>query len=138
MQDVKDLSADALVGVYRGLRESISEQEEAFKQEIGRLKEKLEVVSNAILDICNAQNADGIKTANGTVTRRVVQRYWTTDWESMYKFIKEVDAPYLLEQRIHNTNMKQYLEDNPDTLPVGLQIDRKYAITVRKPTATKE
>jgi hypothetical protein len=52
----------------------------------------------------------------------------------MYQFIKEQDAPFLLEQRIHNGNMRQFLEDNPDTLPMGLNADTKYAITVRKPT----
>jgi hypothetical protein len=41
---------------------------------------------------------------------------------------------HLLEQRIHNGNMRNYLEDNPDVLPVGLNADTKYAITVRKPT----
>jgi hypothetical protein len=30
----------------------------------------------------------------------------------MYQFIKEHDAPFLLEQRIHNGNLKQFLADN--------------------------
>jgi len=67
-------------------------------------------------------------------TRRVTQRYWTTDWDTLYKFIRENDAPFLLEQRIHNGNMKQFLEENPEAFPAGLQCDRKYAVTVRKPT----
>jgi hypothetical protein len=52
----------------------------------------------------------------------------------MYKFIAENDAYHLLEKRIHNTNMKEFLEENPDALPIGLQSDRKYAVSVRKPT----
>jgi hypothetical protein len=53
----------------------------------------------------------------------------------MYQFISENDAPFLLEQRIHNSNMRQFLEDNPDKLPIGLQNERKYTVQVRKPTA---
>jgi hypothetical protein len=53
----------------------------------------------------------------------------------MYRFIGENDAPFLLEQRIHNTNMRQFLEDNPEKFPAGLQNERKYAVQVRKPTA---
>ena len=87
-----------------------------------------------LLKICNEQNLDSLRTPEGTVTRRVKSRYWTTDWDQMYKFIKENDAPFLLEQRIHNGNMKQFLEENPDQHPAGLQIDSKYAIVVRKPT----
>jgi len=128
---------DELVRVYRKIRDTIEEKEEAFKAEISGLKEQLEAVGNALLETCNRQNADSIKTQHGTITRGVRERYWTTDWGSLYDFIKENDAPFLLEQRIHNGNMKQFLEENPEAFPAGLQCDRKYAITVRKPTAKK-
>lgn len=128
---------DELVRVYRKIRDTIEEKEDAFKAEISGLKEQLEAVGNALLETCNRQNADSIKTQHGTITRGVRERYWTTDWGSLYDFIKENDAPFLLEQRIHNGNMKQFLEENPEAFPAGLQCDRKYAITVRKPTAKK-
>lgn len=130
----EDLPADKLVKVYRKIRDVINEKEEAHKTEIGGLKEQLDAVAAKLLEICNTQNLDSLRTPEGTVTRRAVTRYWTNDWESMYQFIKEQDAPFLLEQRIHNGNMKQFLEENPDTLPIGLNADTKYAVTVRKPT----
>jgi len=128
------LPADRLVKVYRKIRDAINEQEEAHKTAIAVLKEQLDAISAKLLEICNAQNMDSLRTPEGTVTRRAVTRYWTNDWESMYGFIKEHDVPHLLEQRIHNGNMRQYLEDNPETLPIGLNADTKYAVTVRKPT----
>lgn len=135
MAEIKDLPVDQLVLIYRKIRDEVEAREEAFKNEIGALKEQLETVGSALLDICNQQNADSIKTQNGTISRRISQRYWTTDWEILYRFIKENDAPFLLEQRIHNGNMKQFLEENPEAFPAGLQCDRKYAVTVRKPTS---
>lgn len=132
--DIDALTADKLVGVYRKIRAVIDEKEAEHKETITALKEQLDAVSSKLLEICNEQNLDSLRTPVGTVTRRVVTRYWTSDWEQMYQFIKNHDAPYLLEQRIHNGNMRQFLEDNPDTLPVGLNADTKYAITVRKPT----
>jgi predicted secreted Zn-dependent protease len=131
---MKDVPVDELVRIYRKIREAIETREEAFKEEVSALKGHLDTVSDALLSLCNEQNADSIKTKNGTISRRINQRYWTTDWESMYRFIRENDSPFLLEQRIHNGNMKQFLEENPDAFPAGLQCDRKYAITVRKPT----
>jgi hypothetical protein len=128
------LPADKLVKVYRKIRDTINEKEEAHKAEIATLKEQQDKVSAALLEICNSQNVDSLRTAEGTVSRRAATRYWTNDWESMYRFIKEQDAPFLLEQRIHNGNMKQFLEDNPETLPIGLNADTKYIINVRKPT----
>lgn len=130
----QELPLDQLVAVYRKIREAIELKDEAYKAEVGVLKEKLDKVGGALLDACNRQNADSIKTPQGTISRRVNQRYWTTDWETLYKFIQENDAPFLLEQRIHNGNMKQFLEENPEAFPAGLQCERKYAITVRKPT----
>ena len=131
----ENLPADKLVKVYRKIRDAINEKEEAHKTEISGLKEQLDAVAAKLLEICNTQNLDSLRTPEGTVTRRAVTRYWTNDWESMYQFIKEQDAPFLLEQRIHNGNMKQFLEENPDTLPIGLNADTKYAVTVRKPTS---
>ncbi|MFN9899247.1 MAG: hypothetical protein ACK55Z_10740, partial [bacterium] len=58
--------------------------------------------------------------------------YWTNDWESLHKFIRENQAMELLERRIHQTNMKQFLEENPDMHPAGLQRDREYQITIRR------
>jgi len=130
-----DMKADALVLAYRKIRGAIHEKEEAYKAEIAELKAQQDTLSDALLALCNDQNLDSIRTPAGTVTRTVSSRYWTNDWESMYEFIRENDALYLLEQRLHNGNMKQFLADNPDDLPVGLQADTKYVVRVRKPTA---
>jgi hypothetical protein len=132
--DGETLPADKLVKVYRKIRDAINEKEEAHQAEIAALKEQQDKVSAALLEICNSQNVDSLRTAEGTVSRRAATRYWTNDWESMYRFIKEQDAPFLLEQRIHNGNMRQFLEENPETLPIGLNADTKYVISVRKPT----
>lgn len=128
------LPVEKLVAAYRKIRAAIAEEEEAFEAKVADLKEKLEVVSKELLDFCNDQNIDSIRTPAGTLSRRVQSRYWTTDWEQMYKFIEEHNAPFLLEKRLHNGNVKQFLEENPDVLPVGLQVDNKYVVHVRKPT----
>ena len=130
---MQDMKADALVLAYRKIRDAINEKEEAHKAEVTELKAQQDLVSDALLALCNEQNLDSIRTPAGTVTRTVNTRYWTNDWESMHKFIKEHDALHLMEQRIHNGNMKQFLEENPDTLPVGLNADTKYVVRVRKP-----
>ena len=130
-----NVSVEDMVVAYRKIRDAISEKEEQHKTEIASLKEQLDLVANSLLEVCNEQNADSIRTPAGTVSRRINTRFWTTDWEAMYQFIKEQDAPFLLEQRIHNGNMKQFLEENPDLLPIGLQADRKFVVNVRKPTA---
>lgn len=130
-----ELTIDELVSIYLKIRTAIEAKEEQHKAELQELKDQFDVVGNKLLEICNEQNMDSIRTPVGTISRRVSSRYWTSDWDSMYQFIKNNDAPFLLEQRIHNTNMRQFLEDNPDKFPAGLQNERKYTVQVRKPTA---
>ena len=128
------LPVEKLVAAYRKLRAAIAEEEEIFEAKVADLKEKLDYVSKELLEFCNDQNVDSIRTPAGTLSRRVESRYWTTDWDQMYSFIEKHNAPFLLEKRLHNGNVKQFLEENPDALPVGLQVDNKYVVHVRKPT----
>lgn len=128
------IPVEKLVAAYRKLRDTIAEEEKAHEERIAPLKEKMELVSAELLNFCNDQNVDSVRTPAGTVSRRVQTRYWSTDWERFYQFIEDNAAFHLLEKRIHNGNMKQFLEENPDVLPVGLQADNKYVVYVRKPS----
>lgn len=137
MDDVEnkvETDLNTMVSVYLKLRDAIETKEEEHKAELQALKEEFDAVGSHLLSLCNEQNIDSIKTPVGTISRRISTRYWTSDWDSMYQFIKEHDAPFLLEQRIHGSNMREFLEDNPDVLPAGLQAERKYTVQVRKPT----
>lgn len=127
-------ATDTLVAIYLKIRDTKVAKEEAHKAEMAALEEQLDIVAGELLEVCNDNNADTIRTSLGTVSRRVKERYWCSDWESMHNFIIEQQAPYLLEQRVHTGNMKQFLEENPNLHPIGLQAERKYIIQVRKPT----
>jgi hypothetical protein len=50
----------------------------------------------------------------------------------MHKFILENKMPELLERRISQTTMKQLLDENPDLMPPGVNIDSRYAVTIRR------
>jgi hypothetical protein len=128
-----EVSINKLVKVYLKIRNAIDEKETQHKEELASLKEQFGIVGQSLLNLCKEQNLDSIRTPVGTVSRRISTRYWTSDWDSMYRFISEHDAPFLLEQRIHGTNMKEFLEANPEAFPMGMQADRSYTVQVRKP-----
>lgn len=132
MQD--EFNLEETVKVYIKLRDAVDELREKQKQEMEELEAKKEIVSNALLEFCNSQNLDSVKTKEGTLSRRVSTRFWTTDWEAMSRVIIEHNAVQLLERRIHQGNMKQFLEEYPEAFPAGLQSDNKYTIQVRRPT----
>jgi sugar phosphate isomerase/epimerase len=127
-----DVSAEKLADIYVKIRDARSALKEKFESEDAVLKEQLDLVAEKMMNLCQEIDADSIRTPAGTIIRKVDTRYWTTDWESMYQFVEEHNAFPLLEKRIHQTNMKQFLEEHPDLLPAGLQADSKYTIVVRR------
>lgn len=126
--------ASRLVRAYIKMRDAKAELKSKFDGEISRLDEQMDMVETALLALCKSTGQDGGRTDHGTFTRTVKTRYWTSDWQSMYSFIKEHNALELLEQRVAQGNMKTFLRENPDKLPAGLNVDSKYSITVRRPT----
>jgi hypothetical protein len=123
---------DKLVEVYIKIRDARDEVRREAEKKEADLNEQLEVVSQQILEVCKQTGADSIKTKHGTAMRGVKSRFWTNDWEKFYEFMSEQKEFGLLEKRIHQTNMKQFLEENPDMHPAGLNVERTYAITVRR------
>ena len=126
------MDATKLVSAYIKMRDAKDALTREYEAKINEVKEQMELVEQALLEICKETGQDGGKTAYGTFSRTVKTRYWTNDWGSMYRFIKENDAIQLLEQRVHQGNMKQFLAENPGLLPEGLNTDSKYSITVRR------
>lgn len=134
VEDEVQVDLNKMVSIYLKIRDAIENMEERHKNELQGLKEQFEVVGNELLKHCNEQNIDSIRTPVGTISRRISTRYWTSDWDSMYQFINKHEAPFLLEQRIHGSNMREFLANNPDEFPIGMQADRTYTVQVRKPT----
>lgn len=133
-EDNNPVNVEELVAIYVKIRDVIRSKEEQHKEEIAVIQEQLDTISSKLLEVCSTQNTDSMRTAAGTVSRRVQSRYWTNDWESMHNFIVEHKVPFILEKRIHNSNMKEFLSVNPDVLPMGMQMENKYVIQVRKAT----
>jgi len=127
-----EITADKLVSIYIKLRDKRAQALKAFEELDTELKTQQDMVSDKLQEMLKEIGADNIKTKHGTVTRTIKTRYWTSDWASMIQFIKDNDAMYLMEQRIHQTNIKKFLEENPDQLPIGLNSDSRYTVSVRK------
>jgi hypothetical protein len=128
-----DADAESLVSAYINIRDErdriISQQKQALKE----LELQLEAVSKALLEICKENKLDGFRTDFGTVSQITKTEYWTNDWDSLYKFIKENDAFHLLHKRVNQSGMKEFLDENPDLHPAGLNVDQEYSIRVTRP-----
>jgi len=126
-----------LASAYIKIRDKRQELKRAFEADDQVLAEDMKMLEEEMLEVCKQTNAETIRTKSGTIIRSVKSRYWTNDWDSMYDFIEESGAFGLLEKRLHQTNMKQFLEENPDLYPKGLNVEKQYTVVVRRPTEGK-
>ena len=132
MTDAVVTDLDRLVSVYVKIRDKKAELATEFTAREKELNAKLDTLKAALLEHCKATGTESVKTASGTFWRTQRKRFWTSDWAAMNRFIVENEAVDLLEKRIHQGNMKEFLEENPDVLPPGLNADSEYSITVRR------
>ena len=123
---------DRFVRVFVKIRDEKAQVAREAKEKEAVLTEELDKIRRALLDYCKENGVEKVGTASGTFFRSVKTRYSTSDWESMHKFILKHEIPDLLDKRINQGNMRQFLEENPEQLPPGLNVDREYAVTVRR------
>jgi len=126
------MNAEQLVTIYIKMRDARVKLQREFDEADGKIKEQQEQVTQALLEMCKETGAEGLRTPAGSVFKTIKTRYWTSDWGSMKQFIKDHDALDLMEQRVHQTNMKHFLEENPNLMPPGMNVDSRYSITVRR------
>ena len=123
---------DRLTSIYIKIRDKRAANKKMFEAEDQDLEEQMKVLAQEMLDVCKDMNADSIRTPHGTIMRSVKSRYWTNDWDSIYSFIEETGAFGLLEKRIHQTHMKEFLSENPDLFPKGMNVENEYTVVVRR------
>jgi hypothetical protein len=125
---------DKLAKVYRKMATKIQELTAEYDAAVEEIKRQQDAVKNALKDQMLVMGVSSVRTDNGTVVLSTKTRYNTQDWDSFKEFVREHDALDLLEKRIAQTNMAQFLDENPGVVPPGLNSMTEYAISVRKPT----
>jgi hypothetical protein len=121
-----------LTKVYLRIRDARDALTAQYKKEHAELDAQMDLIETEMLDTCKSMGVESMRTPHGTIIRSVKSRYWTNDWDSMYAFIEETSAFGLLEKRLHQTHMKEFLEENPDLYPKGMNVENTYTVVVRR------
>lgn len=132
LEEVQSADMDRLTKIYLKIRDAKDELTSKFKQDVAELEAQMATLEQEMLETCKTMNASSIRTPHGTIIRSMKSRYWTNDWDSMYDFIEETGAFGLLEKRIHQTHMKEFLAENPDIYPKGMNVENEYTVVVRR------
>ena len=127
-----DITADKMVKAYIKMRDHRATLKAQYEDEDANVKDQMASIESELLELCKTTGTDGLKTQFGTVSRSVKTRYDATDWEAMHKFILAQSAPDLLERRVAQRAMKEFIENNPELMPPGLNVTSQYAITITR------
>lgn len=127
-----DIPINTIVDTYIRIRDTKDALTNKYKAEAAELDEQMAVLKHKLLEVSKETGVTSFSTSNATAYRTIKNRFWTNDWESFYGFMREHGAMELLEKRIHQMNMKEFMEQNPDAHPPGLNIDSEYEITIRR------
>ena len=103
------MKLDNIVKTYlaiRDERDKLAREHEAKDKELANDLAELEQV---LLNSCNEINADSIKTEVGTIIKSTRESFVCGDWDNFKQFVKDNDAIELLQQRIHQSNFKEFL-----------------------------
>lgn len=133
---MSDVKLDDLVTTYLTIRTERNTLKNQWEIRDAELKADLEELERAMLQACNEINADSIRTGSGTIIKSLKETYTCGDWDNFKQFVVENNALDLLQQRISQTNFKEFMSTRQDEgLPPGISTMREVAITVRKPSS---
>lgn len=126
--ELDEVNLEKLMQADINMREKIAELE----AQISEIKQKRDQVQFALHEACKQLNVSSLKTSVGTLIRSVKTSYVTNNWPALYEFIKEHDVPEFLHKRLSSSNIKEFLDNNPDKCPAGLSPMNEYVVSVRK------
>jgi hypothetical protein len=126
--ELDEINLEKLMQADINMREKMAELE----SQISDIKQKRDQIQFALHEACKSLNVSSLKTKIGTLSRTVKTSYITNNWPALYAFIKENDVPEFLHKRLSSTNIKEFLDANPDKCPAGLSPMNEYVISIRK------
>jgi len=133
---MSEIKLDSLVETYlaiRNERDKLSREHDSKDKE---LSNDLAQIEQVLLNSCNEVGADSIRTVGGTIIKSTKENFVCGDWDNFKQYVMQHDAIELLQQRIHQTNFKEFLSGREDEgLPPGISSMREFKITVRKPSS---
>jgi len=127
------VTMDRLTRVYIKMRDKLTVLTREYEEAETKIKTQQAEVAAAMKDILQAAGGTGMKTQYGTVSLKTNTRYYAQDWDAMYRFIHDNEAMHLLEKRIAQRNMSEFLEANPGSIPPGLNTMSELTVSVTKP-----
>lgn len=129
------MDTDKLIKSLFKLKERRGELQREFEAKDAELEATQDKIETALQNILKENGLDNASISDNefkyTVTRSIKARMWPGDWDAFRAFeLANPDFDFR-EKRIHQGNLKAFMDEHPDEAP-PINIDRKYVITTRR------
>lgn len=125
-------NVDKLVGAYVKCRDGLAVIRADWKTEEARHKAALEVFANKIMELADAQGVESFKTKHGTAFKKKKDFIQVKDWPTALEFMVKKDLTHLLTKSVAKAAAKEYMAENDNTLPPGLEYGYITEINIRR------
>ena len=130
MNDLPNM--DVLAKMYIRMRNKKQEITKQLEEEVGAIDAQMKEVAAAMREVLQTTGGTSMKTDHGTVYLTRKDKYYPMDWDAFGNWVIAKGEISLLEKRVAQSNMKQWMTDNPTDPPPGLQCESEITVTVRK------
>lgn len=127
-------SMEEAVRVYRKVEASLESKAQVYEAATAKEKaalKQLEVIMRAML------NQAGVQSMNlpGMAEVKIVPKrvFGNSDWDMFMHWLVVNDCPELLQKRIHEGNMQQWIDEHPGAeLPPGVNVFTEHNLKLLK------
>ena len=122
------------VGQYVKLRDLKTQLKDKHKAELAPIDEAMEQLEQVLLGALNAQNADSVKTASGTVYKSVKESASMADPAAFWSYVIASGNFDLIDKKANVTAVKAHIEDpaNNGQPPPGINFSSVALPRVRR------
>lgn len=126
------MDIDKLVGAYIKMRDDLDAERKKFKALEKERKAQMVRVEDHILKLCYDQGVESFKTVHGTAFKTKKDFVKVRNWDAALDFILKNDLTHMLTKSVAKAAAKEYMSENENQLPPGLEYGAVTEIGIRR------
>lgn len=125
------MDAQQLIEKFVQVRDKRAEIKQEYEAKDEKYRAAQEMIKRELLKHMESVNSTQLKGDAGTAYRNLVRRFGAADWNQVWGFIKENDRFDMLEKRLGQKAMADYLDETGE-MPPGVNLHQEYDVTIRR------
>jgi hypothetical protein len=131
MTEDATVTVDRMIQAFVILRDKRSILKQNYEAEDAALKEKQQTVKTWLARQMETLNSDQLAARGIGIAYRSIKKHFNgSDWPNFWAFIKENDRFDMMQKRVGEKAVSEYLDETGE-LPPGISMMQEYEINVR-------